>query len=218
MTLKLIQLVPGAIAPKSRSLWFSAFEKIQEAENAIEQMRIAQDRIEYEAGWTCFVDSLEEFWSRFFDEGKASFSNFQPWIGPIVAKRKSDELLSYLTQARHQSQHGRIAMLWSEQRTLIAPNFNGHIRRLKISHNGTYEFEATPLHPSLPDATVALDPGSAVLPIIENKKHKQSFAPPTIFNGQVLSDQTPVAVAQLGIEFYFDVLAQAKANFRAVTK
>lgn len=98
MTRKQIQPVSGAIAPKSRALWSSAFEKIQEAESAINQMRSAHDRIEYEAGRTRFVDSLEEFWARFFDEGKANFTNFQPWAGAIVAQRSSEELLSYLAK------------------------------------------------------------------------------------------------------------------------
>jgi hypothetical protein len=215
MARKQIQFVPGAIAPTSRSLWFTAFEKLHEAERAIDQMRNAPDRIEFEAGWTRFVDSLEEFWNRFFDEGKTSFSDFQPWAGAIDAKRKSDEMLTYLYQARHQSQHGRISIRWKEPRTLIAPNFNGHIRGLTIFPDGSYEIDATPLHPSLPEATVAYDPGSAELPIIENKKHKQSFNPPTSFNGQPLLEQTPLAVAQVGFEFYRDVLSRAIAKFGA---
>lgn len=218
MARKKIQLVPGAIASVPRSLWFAALEKLHEAEQAIAQMRNAHDRIEYEAGWTRFVDSLEEFWNRFFDEGKTSFPDFQPWAGAIDAQRKKDEVLTYLYQARHQSQHGRISMRWKEPRILIAPNFNGHIRGLRVFSDGSYEIDATPLHPSLPDATVAHDPGNAELPIIQNKKHNQSFNPPTTFNGQGLVEQTPVAVAQIGFEFYRDVLSRAIARFGSPAK
>lgn len=213
MNRKQIQLVPGAIAPTSRSLWFAAFEKLHEAEMAVEQMRSATNRIEYEAGWTRFVDSLEEFWNRFFDEGKTKFSRFQPWAGEIDAQRKSDELLIYLYQARHQSQHGRISMRWTEPKTLIAPNFNGHIRGFKHFPDGSYEIDATPLRPSLPDATVAYDPGCAELPIIENKKHRQTFSPPNTFNRELLLEKSPVAVAQVALDFYRDVLTRANAKF-----
>lgn len=215
MARKQIQLVPGAIAPVSRPLWFSAFEKLDEAEQAIDQMRNASDRIAFEAGWIRFVDSLEESWNRFFDEGKTCFSEFQPWAGAIDAKRKKDEMLSYLYQARHQSQHGRISLRWTEPRMLMAPNFGGLIRSLKIFPDGSYEIDATNTDPdtSQPDATVELDPGNAELPIIENKRHKQSFNPPTTFNGQPLAEQSPVAVAERGLMFYRDVLAQAKTKF-----
>jgi hypothetical protein len=218
MTRKQIQNVQGAIAPVSRSLWFAAFEKLSEADQAIAQMRSARDRIEYEAGWTRFVDSLEEFWSRFFDEGKTKFSDFCPWAGSIDAQRKSDEVLTYLYQARHQSQHGRISMRWQEQKLLIVPKFNGHVRGFKVFPDGSYEMDATPLHPSLSEATLAHDPGNAELPIIENKKHKQSFNPPTTFNGQKLADQTPVAVARIGLEFYRDVLSRAVTKFESSPK
>lgn len=213
MTRKKIQLVEGAIVPVIRSLWSAALEKLDESEQAIEQMRSARDRIEYEAGWTRFVDSIEEFWNRFFDEGKTKFSHFQPWAGAIDAQRKADEMLAYLFQARHQSQHGRIALRWQEPAHLVAPKFNGHIRGLKVFPDGSYEIDATPLYPSLPHAILAYDPGKAELPIIENKKHKQIFNPPNTFNGTPLADQTPVAVAQVGLEFYRDVLSRAFSKF-----
>jgi hypothetical protein len=213
MTRKRIQAVKGAIAPTSRPIWFSALEKLHEAEAAIVQMRNAQDRIAYEAGWTRFVDSLEEFWVRFFDEGKAAFPAFQPWAGAIDAQRKGEDLLKYLYQARHQSQHGRIAMQWEEPKLMIAPSFNGHIRALRAFPDGTYEIDATPLHPTLPDAIITHDPGKPRLPTIENKKYKQSFSPPTSFRGQRIHDPTPLSVAQLGLGFYSTMLSRALEKF-----
>jgi hypothetical protein len=213
MTRKHIQTAKGAIAHVSRPLWFAATEKLHEADGAITQMRNAHDRINYEAGWMQFVDSLEEFWARFFDEGKTAFTSFQPWAGAIDAQRKADELLNYLYQARHQSQHGRIAMLWEEPKLLIAPNFNGHIRGFKLFPDGTYEIDATPLQPTLPDATITHDPGNAILPIIKNKKHRQTFNPPIHFKGQPLQELTPISVAQLGLDFYRDIIFQGMQKF-----
>lgn len=54
-------------------------------------MEDAKDRIQYEGGWTRLVDSLEEFWTRFFDEGKNTFSAFQPWAGAIAANSEQGE-------------------------------------------------------------------------------------------------------------------------------
>jgi len=140
-----IELSNGSLSPNKRGLWYSAIEKLQEAQIGIEQMKEAQDRISYETGWIRFIDSLEEAWTSFFDEGKEMFSNFQPWVGTIVKKRKSDPLLSYIYQARHQSQHGRISIEWEEETIHIAPIYYGHIRDLKIFSDGSFEVEANPL-------------------------------------------------------------------------
>lgn len=215
MTRKRIELEKGGILPVTRGLWSSAAEKLREAEGAVVAMRGATNRIDYEAGWTCFVDSIGEFWTRFFDEGKVTFTDFQPWAGSIVSKRKTDELLTYLYQARHQSQHGRIAIQWAEQKLLIAPTFNGHIRGLKIYPDGTYDIDATPLAPSLPDATIVHSPGAPILPLIENKKHGQTFPVPKAFEGSPLQDASPVGVASVGLDYYRKVLEEAYAKFTA---
>jgi len=176
-------------------------------------MRSAQDRLDYEAGWTQFVDSLEEFWTRFYDEGKKTFSSFQPWAGALDAQRKADDLLKYLYQARHQSQHGRIEIQWGEPRLLIARDFSGHIRGLKVFNDGTYEIDSTPLQPALPDAVVENAPGDPMLPVIENKRFRQTFNPPDAFDGKPLQDSAPATVAQLGLDYYKSVLADAFRKF-----
>ena len=95
-----VELQPGAIAPVERGLWHAAREKLREAAAGIKQIEDAKNRVEYENGWTRLVDSLEEFWTRFFDEGKSTFSSFPPWAGAIDAKRKEDQLLTYLVSVR----------------------------------------------------------------------------------------------------------------------
>jgi len=87
---------PGSLVPVNRGLWNYAFEKLVEAKAGIQQMDSASDRVAFEAGWIRFVDSLEEFWTSFFDEGKEKFSSFQPWAGKFRKERKDDPLLQYL--------------------------------------------------------------------------------------------------------------------------
>jgi hypothetical protein len=213
MTRKRIQLVKGAIAPVSRTLWSAASEKLQEAENGITQMRNAQDRISYEAGWTKLIDALVVFWSRFFDEGEETSTDFKQWTDELNPSRKKDELLRYLIQARHQNQHGRIALQWGEPSLLIAPNFNGHIRGFELVKDGTYEMDSTPLHASLPEASIAYNPGDALLPVVNNKLHKQIFNPPTHHNDKPIHNMSPVEVAQIGLDYYRNILALAHVMF-----
>lgn len=208
-----IEIEKGAILPIKRGLWVAAVEKLEEVEIGVLQMQNAGDRIQYESGWAHFVDSLEEFWSRFFDEGKRQFPNFQPWAGGIVSERKRDPLLQYLKQARHQSQHGKIALDWEEGSLQIAPGFSGHLRSLKIYSDESYEMDATPLHTSSPEATVVHSPGNAKLPTIENKKFGQKFSPPSEHKGAKLVSSSPVEVAKLALHYYRHVLENAFDKF-----
>ncbi|NTU49848.1 MAG: hypothetical protein HGA87_02980, partial [Desulfobulbaceae bacterium] len=142
MTRKFIQSEKGAIAPTIRNLWDAAREKLEEADAALAEMQKAHDRVSYEAAWSQFVDSIEEFWCRLFDEGKSTFSNFQPWAGAIDQERKDDETLQYFYQARHQSQHGRIPMSWEQPQLIMGRGFAGAMYELRIFPDGSYEAKA----------------------------------------------------------------------------
>jgi len=213
MNRKPIDLHPGAIAPVLRRLWHSAAEKLDEAQRGVEQMAAASDRIAFENGWTTFVDSLQEFWVRFFDEGKARFTAFQPWAGAIDATRKKDDLLNYLIQSRHQSQHGHIALKWSEGRLYLAPGFNGWITSTQIFPDGTYQMESTPTPGSSEVARITHDPGSAELPEIINRQRKQEFPPPSLHCGELIPNKSPIAVARMALFFYANVLRYALEKF-----
>ena len=209
-----VELQSGAITPVTRGLWHAAGEKLSEATAGMMKMEGAKDRIEYEAGWTCLVDSLEEFWTRFFDEGKRKFPSFQPWAGAIDAKRKKDPLLAYLYQARHQSQHGCIALEWEAGQIHVGGGeFSGNIKGMQIFADGTFEVDVTPTHGSDAKFKVVHDPGNARLPIVLNKKHKESFGPPSTHLNNPIADVSPISVGWLGIEFYDDILRQAFAKF-----
>jgi hypothetical protein len=209
-----IELQPGAIAPIERGLWHAAWEKLQEAAAGVKQMEDAKDRIQYEGGWTRLVDSLEEFWTRFFDEGKNTFSAFQPWAGAIDAKRKGDPLLAYLYQSRHQSQHGRIALEWESGTISVGGGeFFGTVRDLKIFTDGTFQADVNATPGSDARFKTLHDPGKARLPSIVNKKHNQAFQPPSAHLDRSITDLSPINVGRLGIAFYEDVLRQGFVKF-----
>ncbi|EAU56074.1 hypothetical protein [Mariprofundus ferrooxydans] len=204
---------PGSLVPVNRGLWNYAFEKLVEAKAGIQQMDSASDRVAFEAGWIRFVDSLEEFWTSFFDEGKEKFSSFQPWAGKFRKERKDDPLLQYLIQARHQSQHGRIPLKWQEGAIAIAPGYFGHIRNMKIFQDGSFEVETNPLGKAHNQVKLVHEPGKPLLPVIENKKHKQRFDPPSSHLGQPIGNTSPIYVASLGLKYYETVLRSALAKF-----
>ena len=209
-----VELKSGAIAPAARGLWHAAWEKLNEAASAVKQMERARDRIEYEAGWTRLVDSLEEFWTRFLDEGRSKFSAFQPWAGVIDAKRTEDPLLAYLHQARHQSQHGRIALDWEPGNLHVGGGeFFGTVKDLRIFTSGAFEADITSTVGSAAKFKVIHDPGKARLPTVFNKRYKQSFNPPEGHLDNPIAGASPINIGRLGIAFYEDVLRQAFEKF-----
>lgn len=212
-----IELQFNAIAPVARGLWHAAWEKLSEAAAGVKQMEKAKDRIEYEAGWTRLVDSLEEFWTRFFDEGKNKFPSFQPWAGAFDAKRTADPLLRYLFQARHQSQHGRIALEWEPGKVQIGGGeFFGTIKDLRISADGTFEVDVNPTVGSDAKFKVVHDPGKARLPVVANRKFRQSYNPPHSHLDKPIADASPINIGRVGVAFYDNLLHQAFEKFAKV--
>lgn len=208
-----IQPVKGAITPIIRNLWDAAGEKLREAETALAKMQSAHDRVSYEAAWSQFVDSIEEFWCGFFDEGKTTFTSFQPWAGTIVKERKDDDMLQYFYQARHQSQHGRIPMTWEQPQLILGHGFAGRMYGLRIHPDGSYEPRAEPNNSDGHPFLVEHEFGKPILPTIENKRQKQTFPAPSTHNGNPIADRSPNAVARLVLDYYEHVLSRAITKF-----
>jgi len=210
-----IELLNGSFIPSTRSLWYSAQEKLGEAQAGVNHMKEAKDRVSYESGWIRFVESLEESWSSFYDEGKNRFSSFQPWAGAKDKQRKSDPLTSYLIQSRHQSQHGNIYIEWEQGKIHIAPDYYGHIRDLKISSDGSFEVEANPLGSTHNSVTLKHESGNPLLPVIENKREKKIFDVPNAHLGKEIKNGNPVILAQMAMEYYKSIYQEALGKFDA---
>jgi hypothetical protein len=208
-----IELASGALQPTKPGTWEMAEAKLDEAERGILEMKSARTRTDFTHGWIRFVDSVEEAFTRIFKDGCSTFTKFQPWIGAIDAERKGDELLSYVYQARHQSQHGGLVLVWGDPSVQLAVGFNGTIKSLRILTDGTFEADATPL-PGAPEIfRIVYFTGEAALGVIENRRHNQTFPAPTTHLGSALGVVSPVDAANLCLAYYRDVVRKAKEKF-----
>ena len=208
-----IEVSNNAIIPNKRELWGAAKDKLSEVSFGLKEIVSARDRISYENGWIRCVDSLEEFWTSFYDEGVQKFTSFQPWAGKIVKEKKEDKLLQYIYQARHQSQHGRVAIEWEEPRTQVAPGYFGHIKDLKINADGSFQVDANPLGKTHNEVKLVFNPENARLPTIENKKFKQTFSPPEKHLNKNIKGIAPQAAVELALTYYKAILTQAENKF-----
>jgi hypothetical protein len=201
----------GSVFPNQHAPWGREYDKVAEAESGITYMRRAKHRVGYEAGWTRFVDSIEEAWARFYAEGIQNHRKFRGWISKHNKTRQKDELLCYITQARHQSQHGIIALAWSPGSGIsVGQGFAGAMSELKIYSDGSFEAEAQAAPSSPKPFAVYFDPGKATLPTVENKKFKQTFPPPTTHLGKSIAGIGPIEASEQTLLFYRAVFDAAK--------
>ena len=95
----------------------------------------------------------------------------------------------------------------------ITPEFNGHLRGLKIFPDGTFELDVAPAHSSVREASVVFSGGDAKLPVINNRKEKRSFDPPQEHRGKPIQTLLPTHVISLRLEYYLKILNQALEKF-----
>jgi hypothetical protein len=129
------------------------------------------------------------------------------WIGAKDTERRNDELLQYLFQARNDDEHGieevveHVAEMmaighagpWSPDNMMIIDlNSPGH---MKIASNTPVAVERLPAHAALRPVK---DIGGNI------------YQPPTTHKGAYLTDNSPVAVARLGLIHLAAVLEEAE--------
>lgn len=203
----------GSYLPTARALWGASAEKLNEAELCALNMRNVKDRVSYESAWAQAVDCLEEFWAKFYSDGKSVSSKFEPWAGKIIKERKDDQLLQYLTQARHQNQHGNLSIAWSRGSYEIGRNFAGQISDLIIYKDGTFSADIS-AHAKNYDPDIVKHVGGApTLPAIHNRKFNQTFCPPVAHLGKSCLGLSPHAVILRGLAYYKKVLQDAVEKF-----
>ena len=198
-----------SVRPSDYRTWDFASRKLEEARLSVKMMEDAESRDSYTEAWGRFIDSLQEAWVSFDYEGKKRVTGFREWIVPIYGQRKEDQLLQYLYQARHQSQHGIVPLDWTDPHVKIAPNWSGTIAKLAIFKDGSHVFDARP-QDGKSEPTLEYSPGDPQLPIIQNRKYKQAFEPPTEHFGNPMPSRDPIEAARIALDYYDRLFERAK--------
>ena len=209
-----VSLAASSIAPVKSNIWLSADLRLYEAQQGLIQMRGARNQIDYLRGWTRFVDSIEVFWTNLFATGKSKFKAFQPWLGRFEQQRSDDQLLSYLKQARHQSQHGGISLTWGNGHVEVGgPQYSGTICNVAILSTGTFAADVGPQQGSGPFQLIH-HPPKPMLAAIFDARSKREFLPPAEHMKRPILDSSPHAVALLALRYYEDLFRTVRDTFQ----
>jgi hypothetical protein len=178
------------------------------AYRAVERMKQAGNRDEFEAEWRDFLNCLEKVWVKTERSLQYVRDKFQPWQGKYTNLRRKDMLLRYLKQARDADNHSIQDVMDVTPATLaIHPGPTGvsHIRRITVDGLGNIDVDA--------DGDPRLEITPPKVRAVKVLNSGNWYNPPTSHLGLPVHDDHPLTIAELGLRFYADFLNEAEGYF-----
>jgi len=181
----------------------AARKEIALARKALDGLKSASSPDEEETHWKEFIGRLTRFWNKTESalKGDPKFFN-SPHVKRVKAALKSDELIRYLSQARHVDEHRH------EETTGVMPggfesvsisNPSMRVRNPKITINGVTMDVPPP--PGYQRGAVR-----AELRLKTVKNRDQIYAVPRTHAGHDITLASAQTYAELGLAFYESIL------------
>jgi hypothetical protein len=162
----------------------------------IERMADATTLSELKSSWESFLFRLERAWERTERTIQAkSGREAQSWLSANSKLRRNDPLLQYLKQARNAETHALSSSVESNRIISVADRFG----RPFSLNNVNLSVEGKTLVIDLESYDI-VEPSDPKLQCIVNRGKK--YEPPTRHLGNHVRDMHPVAIANLGLNFY----------------
>ncbi|WP_154232358.1 hypothetical protein [Pseudomonas syringae] len=180
--------------------------ELQKAERAVESMRNSATIEEFEESWKSFLHRIERTWNRILNHYQKS-PKWNGWQANILKLRKNDPLLSYLINARGADEHtgddivtrfqGGISITSSDGGPIRIKSFesNGQGMRFEGSSNSVFSFFSSSVEPK--DIT----------------NRGRIYHVPHSHLGEPIVDATAVHLAEMGLFFYSEFIANVEKTF-----
>lgn len=190
--------------------------RLAAAEKAVEDLRQWKSFKDFDVAWFTFLSAWKAVYTS-LEQGAKGHQKSVQWFGLRNKERRADELLQYLYQARNDDTHGL------EEQAAKTPGGVGFGRAIdpqkpfsvrdlsmrtengvmKISYGSSENFDP---------AVTVIDPKVSLLPVRDrDRKSGKIYPPPSSHMGQPLEDNTPLAVAELGLRYVQGLVDEAKA-------
>lgn len=182
-------------------------EAFEEARIAFESMKLSRTTHEMARQWKSFVERHNVAMSRLIKATEAGKS--KAWCDlKLKNARKTDDLLSYLHQARNAEEHGIEEITEQIPGMIIIGGPGESMSDVRITIDGggvrgSYRSERP--------VTIADIPGHVRLIPVANRG--VTYQPPTLHSGNAIDDRSPVGVAKLGLDYLEQALAHAEGFF-----
>ncbi len=184
-------------------------QELQKAMDAINKMESSQNLDDFEESWKQYLGRIE----RVFNKATAHYMKspkWNAWSQKVIKLRSSDELLSYLRNARGADEHTVNEIVSRQSGGFTINPAHGtrlHIDNLTIDGGRIVELRARqPVRIDFaPDRTM-------LLPVLNRGR---TYKVPTSHLGGAISSENVIGVAKLGHKFYEEFLKSAEQYFCA---
>jgi hypothetical protein len=194
--------------------------ELMKAEDCLASMKGCSTVAELEASWSSYLNHIERVWNKVQYQMKP-YPRFNGWKGKYEVLRKNDKLLIYLTQARGSSEHttgelfgvefretdmaklgiigedGKVYPMWG------FPEMHAILEKSELLNEAVVHLK--------PEEKIVFKASAARLNIVHNRG--RSYEPPKQHLNQNINENNPILVAELGLIFYRDFVADVEANF-----
>jgi hypothetical protein len=181
-----------------------AKRELSDAERAIRGMQSARTMDDLRQAWQDFLHRIERVWIKAERGCQPVRNEFQPWQGSYALARRNDPLLAYLRHARNADEHTIQAIAG------VALDIDG-----AIPPGGTVAIEVdraagrVRFGGQVRDCTAG-PPRYVLFPF---KDSGVEYEPPPMHMGVPVSGDDPFTVAELGLKFYREFVAEAEKKF-----
>ncbi|MBC7751754.1 MAG: hypothetical protein H7Z73_08550 [Candidatus Saccharibacteria bacterium] len=184
------------------------WKQLNQASLNIDKIKAAPSMDDYELHWKDFLHNLERAWNKLTNHLHRS-PKYQGWNrrGQIEKLRKTDELLSYLFNARGCDEHS-VADITTQVAGGIGINpAEGNVLTLKnltiIDGNISFESDRPVRIDFFPDKV-------RLLPVVNRGR---TYHVPSSHLGNHLKTNEPVELAELAIKFYTEYFKEVEIYF-----
>lgn len=180
----------------------AAQKELAFAKKVVDGLRTATAPDEEEYHWKEFIGRLTRFWNKTESALKGDPKFYKsPHVERVKGALKSDELIRYLSQARHadEHRHEEITGVMPGGVENVSSSGQVRVRNPKITINGV-----TMDVPPPPGFSRRVVRAELRLRAVRNRQ--QTYEIPRTHDGQHIGDASPVALAALGLAFYESVL------------
>ena len=188
-----------------------ARERLVLASESLKKAGEAKDHTTFSGAWYFFLIAAKNIYTSLEQGSKASPQSMQ-WFGSKKKDRKNDELLQYLFQARDDDEHGLGDVTKLEQGSFaigksVAGSSDNFQIRMKTGANGDIVMLETKSLDGKPVVSEIKPSRSILLPV--NGRGNITYPVPKSHLGQTITDQSPIAVGRLGLNYLERLIGEA---------
>ena len=199
---------PNIVSAKGMEL-IGPKRDLQIAASEIEKMKQTDSFDLFRESWENFLFRLERSWE-LTERKLRKNKGFQKWYKPYSLLRKKDPLLIFLKQARNSEMHSISATVSKPLKLILEDKTGRGLTLNSISSklkNGTLtiDIDTHDLFPDVDGSIVPTDPE-----LIKIKNRGKWYHPPWSHLKAKINNLHPVAIAELGHNFYSTYVKEAE--------